>query len=147
MSARKRRRAAGRRGSSLVEFALISFELLLVIFATIEFCRMVLVYTSIANSAAIGVRYATVHGGDGSEASSTDICGVVKDYAKVGTLNTANLTCGGTSGGRIVVNWLDGSDTPGSRVQVTMVYPYDPFMSVLPLHVNLGSTSTGVITY
>ncbi len=56
------RKSASRRGSSLVEFALVSFQLLLVIFAAFEFGRMILVYTTVASATRIGVRYAIVHG-------------------------------------------------------------------------------------
>ena len=62
-------------------------------------------------------------------------------------LNTSALTCGGTSGSYIDVSWPDGNTYPGSRVQVTVVYVYDPFFSILPLQVNLGSTSEGYIMY
>lgn len=139
-----------RRGSGLLEFAVVAFTLFLVVFAAIEFCRMALVYSSIASAARVAVRFATVTGNDGlgngnTTASVSDICGVVTRYTA--GLNTAALTCGGTSGSRIQVSYPDGSTTPGSRVQVTVVYTYDPFFTVLPLAVNLGTTTEGYIMY
>ncbi len=145
-----------RRGSSLVEFALVALQLSLVMFAGLEFGRMVLVYTNLCNAARVGVRYAIVHGsertgtGVNGPASSNDICGVagvggattngvVADYAKAGLLNPKALSC--------TVSWPDGGlKTAGSRVQVTVTYPYDPFV-VLPLRVTLGTTTEGIITF
>lgn len=147
MTGRRISRNNRRRGSELVEFSLVSFLLFLVIFAAIEFSRMLLVYTNIANAARVAVRYATLYGSDRTTpATATDICGVVTNYARAGLMNTAALTCGGTSGSRIAVSWPDGNKDPGSRVQVTVVYHYDPFF-VLPLGVNLGSTTWGYIMY
>ncbi len=124
MTGRKISNTHRRRGSALVEFAIVSFQLFLVVFAAIEFSRMVLVYTNIANAARVAVRSGTVHGHDRSTpATASEVCGVVTNYASGGLLNTAALTCGGTSGSRIAVSWPDGDKKPGSRVQVTVVYP------------------------
>jgi Flp pilus assembly protein TadG len=135
-----------RRGSELVEFALVSFLLLTVIFALFEFARMALVYNSIANAARVAVRFATVNGADQSTpATQASICGVVTSYTT--GLNNSAFTCGGSSGSYIAVTWPDGDNQPGSRVQVTVGYLYDPFFSTLPLNVNLGSTAEGYIMY
>jgi Flp pilus assembly protein TadG len=148
MTGRKISNAHRRRGSELVEFALVSFQLFLLIFAVVEFGRMALVYSSVANAARVAVRYAAVHGNDRSPvATYTDVCGVVTSYTSA--LKTAALTCSATSGGsgsRIEVTWPDGDKKPGSRVVVTVVYNYDPF-TVLPLGVNLGTTTEGMIMY
>lgn len=139
-------RSRSARGSELIEFALSAFLLLLVIFATFEFARMALVYSSIANAAREGVRYATSNGAfKSSPASVTDVCHVVTQYAS--GLDNSALACGGTSGSRIAVTWPDGNTQPGSRVQVTVVYKYDPFFSILPLGVKLGTTTQGYINY
>ena len=146
MTGRKISNAHRRRGSELVEFALVSFLLFSVIFAVFEFGRMVLVYNSIANAACVGVRFAEVHGSQRTPpATQGDICAVVTSFTA--GLNTAALTCGGIAGSRIAVSWPDGNTKPGSRVQVTVVYRYDPFFSILPLKVNLGSTTEGYIMY
>ena len=78
MTGRKISNAHRRRGSELVEFALVSFLLFSVIFAVFEFGRMVLVYNSIANAARVGVRFAEVHGSQRTPPTTLgDICGVV----------------------------------------------------------------------
>ena len=152
MTPRARGRFASKRGASLVEFALVLFQLFLVLFAALEFARIILVYTNVANSARVAVRYAIVHGGTrpgtgiNGQATAADVCGVVTDYAKSGLLDTGKLVCNATTGGRISVTWPDATNTPGSRVVVTVVYPYDPF-TVLPLKVPLGSSTEGIITF
>src|SRR2546427_9884053 len=96
------RKTASRRGSSLVEFALVSFQLLLVIFAAFEFGRMIVVYTTVANAARIGVRYAIVHGStstatgvngpSGPAANPQNVVNIVNSYAGVGLLDLSKFT-------------------------------------------------------
>jgi len=141
-------KSVSRRGSSLVEFALVSFQLLLVIFAAFEFGRMILVYTTVASATRIGVRYAIVHGNtstgtgvngpSGPGANPTNVVNVVKDYAKVGLLDLSKLN--------VTVSYPDTTNSPGSRVTVKTVYTYDPWV-VLPLNIPLGTTTQGVITF
>jgi len=142
------RNSANRRGSTLVEFALVSFTLLLVIFAAFEFSRMIVVYTTVANSTRIGVRYAIVHGStstasgvngpSGPGANPANVVNVVRDYAGMGLLNLSQLT--------VIVSYPDASKNPGCAVTVKTVYAYDPWV-VLPLRVPLGTTTQGVITF
>lgn len=141
----KRRRL--QRGAGLIEFALVALQLMLVLLSLLEFGRMVLVSTSVANAARTGVRYAIVHGstrtgtgvdGPSSSGSTTNVSDNVKYYAGAGLLDPARLT--------VTVAYPDGNNNPGSRVRVTLNYPYDPF-TVLPLRVNLASTSEGVISF
>lgn len=148
MMTRAGRTRSAERGSTLVEFALIAFMLCLVLLASIEFDRMVVVYTSVANSARAGARYAIVHGGDrsgsgadgpsGPAANPSEVLTVVKNFASAGILDVTKLN--------ITVNYPDGSNNSGARVTVAVVYPYDPF-TLLPLKVNLRSTTTGIIAF
>ena len=50
--------AVQRRGSTLVEFALVSLLLCLVLFGSIELDRMIVVYTAMDDAAREGARYA-----------------------------------------------------------------------------------------
>ena len=138
------------RGSSLVEFALIAVVFILVLLGVVEMGRMVLVYTTVANAARAGARYAIVHGGDRTGAGADGPSGpgnisqvqtVVKNFASAGLLTTGNLT--------ISVTYSNGANTVGSPVSVTVTYPYDPLVTFFdPLLSNtLGSTSQGVITF
>ena len=126
----------------------MSFQLLLVIFASFEFGRMILVYTTVASATRIGARYAIVHGNtstasgvngpSGPGANPTNVVNVVKDYAKVGLLDSSKLT--------VTVSYPDTTNSPGSRVTIKTVYAYDPWV-VLPLKIPLGTTTQGVITF
>lgn len=137
------------RGSSLIEFSLIGFMFLVVLFGIIEVGRMVLVYTTVANAARAGARYAIVHGGDrtgsgvdgpSGSGSTAQVQSVVRNFASAGLLDTSRLT--------ITVAYSNGNSA-GSPVTVTVTYPYDPFFSYFGsmLNYTLGSTSEGVITY
>jgi Flp pilus assembly protein TadG len=141
------RNRKSRRGSTLIEFALIALTLLLVIFAGIEFDRMALVYTTMANSSRVGVRYAIVHGGNrtgsgsggpSGPGSTAQVENVVRNFAGIGLLNTASLN--------VAVTYPAGSNAAGLPVVVTVAYPYDP-LTVLPLGITLRSTTRGIIVY
>ena len=152
MSGRRRRLAT--RGSALVEVASIAVAVMLMVFAGFEFSRMVLVYTSVANSAKAGVRYAIVHGSDRSGGSGVDgasgvsdysqIINVVKNYASSWALDPSTLT--------VQVQYPASTETnPGNSIGSTVIvkvsYQYDPFVSVLPLRVPLSSQASGIIVY
>jgi Flp pilus assembly protein TadG len=130
--------------------------LVIVLLGVVEMGRMVLVYTSIANAARAGARYAIVHGGDrtgpgatgvnaasgpGSPCTCSQIQTVVKNFASAGLLDTTKLT--------ITVNYPNSTNTAGSLVSVKVTYPYDPFVNYFSsiLNTTLGSTSEGVITF
>lgn len=130
------------RGQALVEFAMCAVLLLALIFVVIEFGRMMLVYTTIANAARIGARYAIVHDGDSTGTQTT-----VNGFLHAGTVNTSSATVTVSLPG-----YPDGTSvgctTPGCLVTVTVSYPYDPLMSYFPLgSITFSSSSQGVITW
>jgi Flp pilus assembly protein TadG len=141
-------------GATMVEFSLIAILLVFILMGVVEMGRMVLVYTTMANAARAGARYAIVHGGErtgsGSTGPSGPSCGptsctqinaVVNAFAVGGLVNTANLTT--------TVDYPDGTNTAGSRVTVTVSYTYVPIVGYFSSTLNktLGSTSQGVITF
>jgi Flp pilus assembly protein TadG len=146
---RKSATASRQRGSTLIEFSIVSLLLFTVVFATIEFNRMLLIYTAVANAARAGARYAIVHGnsrtgsgvdGASGPGSTSQVVTVVQTYAGASPLNPSRLT--------INVTYPNSSNAPGSLVRVAVSYAYDPFTwSTLPLAVNLGSQSQGIIEY
>ena len=137
-----------RRGNTQVEFALVAVQLFLVIFAAVEFCRMVLVYTNIANAARVGARYAITHGskrtGTGPNGPSgpgnnpPEILSVIRDYARGGLLDPSDL--------QITVTYPQGFNDPGYKVHVRVTYLYKP-LTLLPIGATLGSETQGVITF
>jgi Flp pilus assembly protein TadG len=156
---RMRIRKRGRRGSTLIEFALIAVLLFVVIFAVFEFTRFALVYTTLAQAAKAATRYAIVHGANRTGVSGTDpeskpgatthVEDVVRYYAGAGLINTAALpaACGSPQPAGICVTYPDGnSNEEGNRVSVTVTYQYDPFVA-LPINVKVRARSQGVIVF
>lgn len=132
-----------RRGSTLVEFAMVAMMLFTMVFACFEFDRMLLTYTSVANAARAGARYAIVHGSTGGVVSGpaddpAAVVTAVRRMAVLGMLDLDQLD--------VRVRYPDGANNPGSRVTVTVAYPYDPWFPI-PVNPNLASTSAGVIVY
>ena len=151
-SCRNRNRSEGRRranGQVLVEFAVVAFLSLILLLSIVEISRMTLVYTTVANAARAGARYAIVHGGtrtgsgvdgpSGPAQNPAQVMTVVRNFASAGLLSTGNLV--------ITVNYPGASNAPGQLVSVTVVYPYDPLTTYFPLRVRLGSTSQGVVAF
>jgi Flp pilus assembly protein TadG len=147
---RPRWRRARSAGQSLVEFSLVTFMLSMLVLAVVEMGRMVLVYTTVANAARVGARYAIVHGSSraagsgptnasGPSNNPAQVVTVVKDFASAGMLTTSRLA--------ITVGYPGSSNAPGQLVNVTVSYPYDPLTTWLPLRVNIGSTTQGVIAF
>lgn len=149
---RRATRKSRERGATMIEFAIVCFLVMICILASMEFNRLVLVYTSMSNAARAGVRYAIVHGsyrtGTGDPASgatsTTNVETAVKRYASSGMLNTSNLNV--TVSYPASTGVTDPGNKTGSLVIVTVSYTYDPF-TVLPLAVNLSSTSRGIIVF
>ena len=137
-------------GQSLVEFSLVSFMLCMLVLGVFEMGRVVLVYTTVANAARAGARYATVHGSSraagagsanasGPSSNPAQVVTVVKNFASAGLLTTSRLV--------ITVAYPGASNAPGQLVNVTVKYPYDPLSRWLPFQVNLGSTTQEVIVF
>jgi hypothetical protein len=106
---------------------------------------MLVVYTTLANAARVGTRYAIVHGSD-SSATVAQVQAVVTGYLWAAPMNggnaTVNVTYGGTGCGTAATTAV-----PGCNVTVAVTYPFTPLISYFPLSVTLGSTSQGVIAY
>lgn len=139
-----------RQGQGLIEFSVVLVVTLFLMFTVIEVSRMLLVYTTIANSARAGVRYATTHGstrtgsgatGPSSPANHSQVDTVVKNFASAGLINRSALL--------VTVTYPDAapSNDPGDRVVVQVVYPYDAFVTYFPMRPRLGSSSQGVIAF
>lgn len=141
-------------GATMVEFSLVAVMFIIVLLGVVEMARMVLVYTTMANAARAGARYAIVHGanrtGSGADGPSGPGCGpssctqintVVKNYAGVGLLNSNNVT--------VTVSYPNTSNAVGSLVTVSVSYTYDPLIGYFRTLVNknLSSSSQGVIVF
>lgn len=141
--------AFGESGQGIVEFSVVTVITLFLLFTVIEASRMVLVDTALADAAEAGVRYACVHGSDrtgtgttgpsGPAANPTQVVSVVTNVAGIAPLNKNSLI--------ITVTYPGGSNAPGQTVVVTVVYPYDPWITYFPMRPRLGSASQGIISF
>jgi Flp pilus assembly protein TadG len=122
----------------------------LVMLFVLEIGRMLLVYAVIADAAREGVRYAIVHGSSratgsaqndasGPSSNPTQVVSVVDNFAGTGPLTTSRLI--------VSVTYPGSSNAPGQTVNVSVIYPYDPFVTYFPATFRLGSVSQGVILY
>jgi Flp pilus assembly protein TadG len=140
----------GRGGQTIIEFCLVSFMTLIMLLFIVEMGRALLVFTTVANAARAGVRYAIVHGSSRATGSATDdasgpssnpaqVVTVVKDFASAGLLTTSRLV--------INVTYPGASNDPGQSVNITVVYPYDPLTNYFSKTLRLGSASQGIIIF
>jgi hypothetical protein len=146
-SARSKR--ASTRGQTLVEFSLVAVLAVIMLLSVVEVSLMTLVYTTVANAARTGARYAIGHGatrfGTGVDGSSgpgqnpPEVVAVIKNFASAGLLNINSLI--------IAVDYPSASNAPGQPVSVTVIYPNDPLTTYFPFRMRLGSTSQGVIAF
>jgi Flp pilus assembly protein TadG len=142
MSLRSFRRVlGGSRGQSLVEFTLSAVMLILLMFGVFEMGRMLLVYTTVANAAKAGVRYAIVHDGTYAPATTAQLKTLVKGYLSAAPVNLSNPN--------LAITPIGFGGAIGSTVSVTVTYPYDPWVGFYThlLSINISSTSEGVITW
>jgi Flp pilus assembly protein TadG len=144
------RRGNPRAGQTLVEFSLTAFMTVLMLLFVVEMGRMILIYTAIANAAREGVRYAIVHGNSratgatqdnasGPSSNPAQVVTVVDNFAGIAPLTTSLLI--------VSVTYPGASNAPGQPVNVSVIYPYDPFVTFFPSTLRLGSSSRGIIQY
>jgi Flp pilus assembly protein TadG len=130
---------SGQRGATLIEFALVVLALVMLMFGGIEADRMILVYTNLADAAAVGVRYAVLQSAADDSGTQT----AVKNFAT--GLDTSGLT--------ITVTYSTGDNSQaagsiGSKVNVKVEYPYVAWVSgVFPSGLKLTAISEGVMLY
>ena len=135
------------RGQAMGEFALVVLMLILLFLGMIEMVGVMHTYTTLANSAKEGVRYAIVHGSRNSiQSGPTCPCpdidgpaapygvppgygsgyGVVKTFAQYSLHDTTGLT--------VTVTYPDTANPPANlapnRVQVVVSYPLRPFFNL-----------------
>jgi Flp pilus assembly protein TadG len=126
----------------MIEFLLVALLLFLMLFASIEFDRMLFVYTNLADAAKAGVRYAIVHGSN----RTSGACGPAANPTAVVDLITNYTTAVDRSKLTVNVTYPEGDNATGNSVNVVVQYAYDPWV-LLPLGVTLSATSRGVITW
>jgi Flp pilus assembly protein TadG len=146
ISVRRRYTSAG---STLVEFSLCIFLLMIVLLSIVEMSRMVLVYTAVSNAARAAARYAIVHGSSrtgggvdgpsGPGANPPQVVQVATNFARASLIDPSRLT--------VTVAYTGGNNV-GNSVQVGVSYSYDPFIGLIPVgNIPLSNVSRGVIVF
>src|SRR5690242_2257683 len=105
------------RGAAALEFGLAFLVFFFVMYAIMEFGRIVASYNILAGATREASRYASVHGSaSGSAASSSDIETMVRKWAVGLTSSSVSVT----------TTW-SASKAPGSTVLVKATYTATPF--------------------
>ena len=147
-------------GSELVEFAMTSSLLLLVIFGIMDCSRALYTYHYVAQAARLGTRYASVRGVSATGllcgispfqcvATASDVSNYVKSMSPLG-LSASGLTIAttwpGTTPVGTVCNLLAINNSPGCTVNVKVSYTFSFILPFLPRSaLPMTSTSKMVI--
>ena len=113
----------GERGSAMVESALCLMLFFTLVYAVMEFGRMVYSYNVLAGATREATRYAFVHGGSsGATADQATLATKVKSWA-IG-LDPNSIT--------VTATWSDpATKAPKSTVQVVSQYTMSPFTRLI----------------
>jgi Flp pilus assembly protein TadG len=145
---RWRRRWGDESGSAVIETAMAMFVIVPMVFWIFEMCMMTYTYSVLGDAARMGVRFAAVHGTDsttcsgpstGCDSTAANVVSEVKNAAAYSFHNTSAMT--------VSVTYPDSSSAPGSRVAVSVVYTYVPFVNYAGLTHTSTLSAEGRIVY
>jgi hypothetical protein len=148
-------------GQALVEFAFVFMFWAVMVLGILEMVLFLHTYNVLADAAKEGVRYAIVHGTNNSIPCGPVTCGDVTGPAAppgttpgygsgFGIVKTfAQYSLHDTSGMTVTMNYPGGDATPANktpnRVQVVVVYPYQPFFGLSWPTVTVNASAEGRI--
>jgi Flp pilus assembly protein TadG len=121
-------------GQAQIEFAMSIVTVLVVIFMTIELCSAIYTYVVLSDAANEGLRYAIVNSTD----TGTGTQAKVTTYAANALHDMSGMT--------VNVAYPDGHTIPG-RVQVSVTYPYLPYLSFLTAPPTMHAYAEGRMVY
>ena len=162
MKGRNGNRSTGQsqRGQSAIEFALMIVILVVLLVGMLELTMFVYTYSVLADAAKEGVRYAIVHGASGtspagptglpqtsaswttcssSDSGSDSVVSAVQHYAALSLHSTSAIS--------VSVCYPDKSNSPGSAVEVSVNYLYQPLFGLGWPKVNVAANSAGRIMF
>jgi Flp pilus assembly protein TadG len=138
------------RGQAAVEFALVGVIFFMLVMGLIEVGRAVWHYNALSHAVREGARYAMVHGSEDTDPSGpgssyysapdqdSQVTQTVEDFAS--GLDVSNLT--------VSSEWLSGSNIPGTKVQVTGEYEFEPIFGFAGMvSFTMTSSTTMEITH
>jgi Flp pilus assembly protein TadG len=145
-------RVRNERGATLVEVPLALIWVFLAVFGLTEAGRMVLAYTTLADAARAGTRYAIVHGsyrtGSCTSVALDGQAGPSADPPCVVAVVKGITTAAGFSTATVHVSYPNGTNKIADPVTVSVSYDYKAVLPMLPIPaVTLKSTSEGTICY
>ena len=127
-------------GQALVEFMLVVTFLFVVFVSIIQTVLLMYAYTTLANSAKEGIRYAIVHGTGNTNCSGPGTTGpppvtcpdTTGANVQAAVVNFAGLSFQNVQTSNVTVDYNPNSangaacNVPGCLVRVTVAYPYQP---------------------
>jgi hypothetical protein len=141
-------------GSTLVELPFALLWVFLVIFGLTASAKLMLTYTTLAEAARAGTRYAVVHGsyrmgsgidGPSGPGNTANVATVVKQVTSAAGLSASSVTVYDTVAAPM---YPDGTNNIGARVRVSVSFPFSSNLPLIPpFTVTIGSTSEGTICY
>lgn len=154
MRAQEKNRGRLQRGQAAVEFALVVVFLVVLLISILEMTMFIYTYAALTNAAKEGVRYAIVHGASTGSAVSGTVkslstpCATAATGSLLSTIQTyASLSLHNTSSMSINACYPDGDNKPGSAVQVSVSYPYQPIFGLRWASVTVSANSVGRIAF
>lgn len=128
----------------MVEFSMTFLVVTFVLFLLVEFALWIHCYNTLADAAKAGVRYAQVHGsgtvtasqsGPNCSSGCTVVTSCTADSANVDAVKAevtkwAGFSIYSTSSISVTVCYLDGKNSPPSRVRVQVSNSVSPFFSI-----------------
>ena len=127
----------GRRGSTMLEGALVMTTFVILLVGAMDFGRLGFAYSSVTYAAHQAARFAATNGSSSGHAASAATIQANADSNLIG-LNAGTLT--------VSVTWTPNNN-PGSQVQVAVSYGFQPL--VVPISsktLTLKSTAVDTIT-
>jgi|HubBroStandDraft_6_1064221.scaffolds.fasta_scaffold21690_3 Flp pilus assembly protein TadG len=145
---RQRQSFPNRRGVAVVEGAVVLASLFVVLFGMLDLSLLVLESNTLAEAARRLCRTAVVHGLMASPQMTvwgpTTVSGTAGDGTEYAQALNPELVTFILTNVNYVINWPDGGNQPGNRVQVTASYQYQPMMPLIlgssPIPVTVATT-------
>ena len=115
------RRNRSRSGVAALEMAIVCSIVLLLLMGVADLSIAVYASNTVAEASRAGTRYAISH-----SSSSSSAVGPAANNSTVESVVRAAAPGLSSSKMTVTSTWLDGNNSPGSRVQVTVSYDYRP---------------------
>jgi Flp pilus assembly protein TadG len=139
----KRVQSNRRRGVAAVEAAIVLPVLVVVVLGMLDLSLLVLESNTLAEASRRLCRQAMVHGQLASPQMTvwgpTTVSGTANDGTEYAEALNPELVTFDLTQVSYLINWPDGGNQPGNRVQVTVNYQYQPLMPLI-----LGTSSVPI---